>query len=423
MHLRSGKMVGSVEKRRRRRTLAAAIPDDLLISEVLVHLPAKSLARCRCVCRSWRAGIGSAAFVCRHLALSRARPPSSVLAIPREVDADDAEATSTEISFHRLPLPRPRRTTTEADLILEKAWPEGITRIISPTHCDGLVAIATTTDRVFVCNPATGEFVALPLGTHNAQLDRREIVAPPVALGFDRWRNSYVVARYFYRAYGRMFYDEVTGEWSRDYDIGHEVFTLGGGGSSSCWELTQDPPHAIGVQRPMCTRRAFYWHSDGPRPRLMRFGLQDRAFQVVPRPPTTAWSALDEMACLDDGKLCYVHAAAKAEFEVWMADENGPDELQWSLRCRVKHPDPVPNCYSNFMPVVAEEEDTMVAVVGEKLCRYNAKHGSMEKVVGMERDLQYGRPDGSKYKVPTTRDSMHCVVPYFESLVSLTECM
>ncbi|CAN6343656.1 unnamed protein product [Urochloa humidicola] len=416
-------MVGSVEKRRRRRTLAVAIPDDLLISEVLVHLPAKSLARCRCVCRSWRAGIGSAAFVRRHLALSRARPPSSVLAIPREVDADDAEATSTEISFHRLPLPPPGRTTTEADLILEKAWPEGITSIISPTHCDGLVAIATTTDQVFVCNPATGEFVALPLGTHNAQLDHREIVAPPVALGFDRWRNRYVIARYFYRAYGEMSYDEVTGEWSRDYDIGHEVFTLGGGGGGNgSWELTQDPPHAVGVQTPMCTRRAFYWHSDPPRPRLLRFGLQDRAFQVVPRPPT-AWNDLDEMACLDDGKLCYVHAAEEASFQIWTADENGPYELQWSLRCRVKHPDPVPNCRSNFLPVVAEKEDTMVAVVGEKLCRYNAKHGSMEKVVDMGNDLQYGRPDGSKYKVPTTRDSMHCVVPYVESLVSLTACM
>ena len=63
-----------MEKRRRQMMAASTsiIPDDLLVSEVLIRLPAKSVARCRCVCRSWRAGIAGAAFVRRHLELSRA---------------------------------------------------------------------------------------------------------------------------------------------------------------------------------------------------------------------------------------------------------------------------------------------------------------------------------------------------------------
>ena len=222
-----------MEKRRRITGTAATIPDDLLVSDVLVHLPAKSLALCRCVCRSWHAGIAGAAFARRHLELSRARPPPlSVLVIPREIDDDDDQATTGEISFHRLVLPPPGRTiAAESDLMLEKAWPGGITRLIFPTHCDGLVAVATTTDTVFVCNPATREFVALPPGSRNAELDRLENIALPVALGFDKWRNSYVVARYFYRMYGRISYDEITGESSQDYNIGHEVFPLAGGGA------------------------------------------------------------------------------------------------------------------------------------------------------------------------------------------------
>jgi len=133
--------------------------------------------------------VGSA-FARRHLELSRARPPPpSVLVIPREVDDDDDKATSVEVSFRPLVLPPPGRTIAEADLMLEKAWPGGITRLIFPTHCDGLVAVATVTDRVFVCNPATGEFVALPLGSHNAELDHCEDFVPQVALGFDRWRH------------------------------------------------------------------------------------------------------------------------------------------------------------------------------------------------------------------------------------------
>ncbi|CAN6361459.1 unnamed protein product [Urochloa humidicola] len=293
--LPSGSTVGSDKKRR--RVLATAIPDDLLIYEVLAHLPAKSLARFRCVCRSWRAAIAGAAFVRCHLELSRARP--SVLAIPREVDAtgDGGHATSTEISFHRLPLlpPAAPSTITDAELIFEKSWPEGITRRIIPTHCDGLVAIATATDTVFVCNPTTREFVALPPGTHNELLGHGDMPpVMPVALGFDQWRNRYVLSRFFYEKQGEVYFDEATGEWTQKYAIGHEVFTLGGGSSGS-WEITQDPPYAIGIQSPICTRRAFYWQSCGPKPRLMRFSLKDRTFAVVPHPPAAGWNPLNKM--------------------------------------------------------------------------------------------------------------------------------
>ncbi|KAF8776712.1 hypothetical protein HU200_003444 [Digitaria exilis] len=348
---------------------------------------------CRCVCRSWRAGIAAAAFVRRHRDLSRARPPSSVLAIPRECDPDDRHATSTDITFHRLVLPPPGQMATEADLVLHKTWHEGITRAIYPTHCDGLVAIATATDKVFVSNPATGEFAALPLCTHNAELDHGVAKAVPVALGFDKWRNSYVVARYFYRTYGETTFDEATDEWVQDgdYDIGHEVFTLGGGGGGggSSWELTDDPPHAIEFQSPICTWRGYYWHSDMPKLRLMRFGgLRDRKFEVVPRPPTPGWSHLDSMAAMD-GKLCYVHAAADASFfQLWIADDG--QDLQWSLRCRIVH---APG-FRYFKPIIADG-DMLVVAVGETVNRYNVQNGSMEEVVDKQLRLQYRRLEGS----------------------------
>ncbi|KAL6622503.1 hypothetical protein ACP70R_032382 [Stipagrostis hirtigluma subsp. patula] len=403
---------------KRRRIMAAVLPDDLLLSEVLVHLPVKSLALFKSVCRSWRAGIADPAFVRRHLQLSRARRPPTALAIAREVDTDDGFATSGEISFHRLLLlPGPAAAPQTAELMLDKAWPEGITRLISPAHCDGLVAVATPTDSVFVCNPATGEFVALPPATHNAETDHRdELLVPPVALGFDQWRNRYVIARYFYRRYGEIFFDEETGEYTQDYDIGHEVFTLGAGGS---WERTEDPPHAVGPQRPMRTRRAFYWHADVPRPRLLRFGLQDRTFDVVPRPPT-GWNSVDAMTELDDGKLlCYVHAAGDASFQVWLADDDAPT-LRWSLRCRIDVPDASPNTVYNLMPVMAGgDEDELVAAVGNKLCRCNVRRGAMEEVVDMANELWYARQDRSK-RTYKSCISEHHLVPYIESLVSIS---
>jgi hypothetical protein len=47
-----------------------SIPEELLFSDVLARLPVKYLARFRCVCRSWRAGIADPAFVRRHRELA-----------------------------------------------------------------------------------------------------------------------------------------------------------------------------------------------------------------------------------------------------------------------------------------------------------------------------------------------------------------
>jgi F-box interacting protein len=396
------------------------IPDDILVYEVLVRLHVKSLARFRCVCRSWRAGIADPAFVRRHRELSRAKPPS-LLVIPREVDLDML-STCGEISFHRL---QPSRSA-EAELLHEqRRGAAAVTRFIRPAHCDGLVAIATKTDRVFVSNPATRKFVALPPGSHNAELDLEfemneenyDLRVPPVAIGFDRWRNSYVVARYFYRTFGEVLYDEKTGVMLAhlDYDIGHEVFTLGAGGRR--WEVTQDPPHAVGAQkRPICTRHAFYWHTDMPEPRLMRFGLRDRKFDVVPHPPAVAWTARDEMTELD-GKLCYVNNTAKDSFQVWLADDE--DALQWSPHCRID----LDNPFTYTIAPLIVDGDEMVLDGGLGLCRYDVRKRAMVgATVDLEYDLLYKRPDGTKYIDRGEPNIFYYVVPYFDSLVSPRAC-
>ncbi|CAN6352129.1 unnamed protein product [Urochloa humidicola] len=182
MHLRSGRLLGSDEKRR--RALASAIPDDLLIYEVLVHLPAKSLARCRCVRRSWRAAIAGAAFVRRHRELSRARRPSTVLAIPREVDV------------RRDQLPPPPPVTTTSGTAACSSWHPRRRRRAhlraglagghhAPHHTYQPTATAWSPSprprtRCSSPTPATREFVALPLGSHNAELEHvpRQVSEP-----------------------------------------------------------------------------------------------------------------------------------------------------------------------------------------------------------------------------------------------------
>lgn len=128
------------------------------------------------------------------------------------------------------------------------------------------------------------------------------------------------------------------------------------------------------------------------KPQLLRFGLQHRTFEVVSRPTTTAGSNhLDGMAFLD-GKLCYVHVAAKelASLHIWMANDDDEGlELEWSLLCRVDIPDPVYNLMFSDMVY--------------RCWLYGGR------IDGMAVDMQ---PDGS------CDSTVHSLVPYFETLVS-----
>jgi F-box interacting protein len=405
-------------------TAGVALPDDLIFMEILVRLPVKCLLRFKCVCRSWRARMQDAGFVRRQCDFSRTSRPPSMLVVARKNaynDEEDEELSEPEdIAFYRLrPGHKPGDFETKpAELLLDKAAcpPEaaGVTDVIHVAHCDGLVALATTTNQVFVCNPATQELVALPLGSPDVDTDK----FPSVAIGFDRSRDQYVVARYFYR---RWCYDK--SRRKLDYDIGHEVFALGGSDSWS-WELTVDPPHSIGGTPPVCVGDAFYWACDDledPCPSsLLRFGLRDRTFDdLVPCPPHFAYNpTLDHLAELD-GKLCHSNnGASLTTFEVWqLADGDDTHPAQWSLRCRI---DPGPlydegfGCYG-FQPLWAARGGMLVRVSDndEMLYWCDEKGRGVEEVLDLEVDV-----DSEHDK--ELKNHVYHVVPYRESLVPIT---
>ncbi|KAM0845146.1 hypothetical protein ACQ4PT_056559 [Festuca glaucescens] len=186
------------EKRRRITppplTAGVGLPDDLLFMEVLVRLPVKCLLRFKCVCRSWCIRMHDAGFVHLQRDFSRASPPSMLVIARKNAyeDEEDEELSEPEdIAFYRLrPGQKPGDFETKAaELLLDKAAcpPEvvGVTDVILATNCDGLVALTTTMNQVFVCNPATKELVALPLGSPDVDSDK----LPSVAIGFDRLRT------------------------------------------------------------------------------------------------------------------------------------------------------------------------------------------------------------------------------------------
>ncbi|CAL5027910.1 unnamed protein product [Urochloa decumbens] len=413
----------SEEKRRRIGAPPAAIPDDLLFTEVLPRLPIKSLVRFRSVCRAWRDAVDGGAVARRRLELT----PPAMLVIPREDWHTNLAERSSELSFYRLLLAAAdgwAPPTAAAELVLEEALPGGatVTHEVVPTHCDGLVAVATRAGVVFVCNPATRELVALPQGTPSARDDACAWGALPAAVAYDASRGSYVVARYFYREFQET--KDANGNFVQLYDIGHEVFTLGSGAGAAAggWEVTSDPPHPIAFTRPFCTREAIYWcaHADG-EDALVRFDLRDRAFDVVPPPPgADVYSGEQHVAELE-GKLYYADYVDGTGVDVWVADEVGVGRRrpEWTLRCRLDFGYGA-LCGEAVLPVADDGEEILVAVDYRKLYRYSERTKSLSLVVDMAKELVYEREDGSlMYDDGDGKLFKHHVVPYVESLVSI----
>uniref|UniRef100_A0A0D9W452 F-box domain-containing protein n=1 Tax=Leersia perrieri TaxID=77586 RepID=A0A0D9W452_9ORYZ len=400
---------------------AAAIPNDVLFSHVFLKLPVKSLLRFKAVCRSWRAAVDDPAFVRRHLELSRTaiRPPlPSLLVIPSKDDVyNDPNALFEDVNIHRL-----RLDTAETDLMVDKAFRNEIACRFLPTHCDGLVAIANETGPVFVCNPATREVVELPLGSPDAKEESYHGPDPQAAIGFDPWHNRYYVSRYFYRKYDELF-DEDAGMATLDYDIGHEIFTLGGGR----WEATRDPPRPIhsNGRTPACTGSgAIYWFLAELEPyALLKFSLRDETFDLVNPPPGCTAGVFDRDYMIGiAGQLYYVHRddqICPKNLDVWVA----ADDIE-SLRYHVDlRNDPADHLgMHGFMPVVSfgggDETTTLLFVLSRELFIYDVRTESFVKVIDAQTELRYERPDGSRYTCDPT-DTMHYVLPYVESIISI----
>ncbi|KAL6641801.1 hypothetical protein ACP70R_019982 [Stipagrostis hirtigluma subsp. patula] len=173
---------------------AADLPDDLIV-EILARLPAKSLRRFTCVSRSWRALIADPAHRARL-----AQTLSGFFVFSRPFAADARPSWG----FVGLPLAPPPGAGGEGGLALVDTalsfLPASCGEVVRLLDsCNGLLLLlcshaprSPSPPRTFyyvVCNPATGEWVALPPPSHApgqhgdpAGEDKRTSVA---ALGFD----------------------------------------------------------------------------------------------------------------------------------------------------------------------------------------------------------------------------------------------
>ncbi|XP_020162146.1 F-box protein DOR-like [Aegilops tauschii subsp. strangulata] len=145
------------------RGLAPPPESAELVREILLKLPTRDVARCRCVCRLWRGVVAEPSFSSLHA--EAAANNISVASEPLLVTVTGVPGRPDEASFSIVsslrPAPMPHRI----------AIPGGysLSNVCSGLLCfafDRTQALAYICNRagapVFICNPVTGETATVP---------------------------------------------------------------------------------------------------------------------------------------------------------------------------------------------------------------------------------------------------------------------
>ncbi|OEL26058.1 hypothetical protein BAE44_0012923 [Dichanthelium oligosanthes] len=187
------------------------------VSLPVLQLPAKSVIRCKSVCKAWFTIISSQHFIRAHLEFSKVQ--STIIVVFRTyMEWQRENMDSSFMGFYRY------LGGSKAELVHSQHITRGIGFWASPLHCDGLILVSTQNQVTVVCNPATKEFVNLPKGSDSIHKSR-------VGFGFDPCSKKYKAARFFYEM----------GNGTSETVCRFEVLTLG----TSLWRRTADPPYPI----------------------------------------------------------------------------------------------------------------------------------------------------------------------------------
>ncbi|XP_051230219.1 putative F-box protein At3g52320 [Lolium perenne] len=398
------------------------VPHELIATQILVHLPVRSLLRFRCVCKSWHHTIDNDYFIQAHL---RVRNLSLLVAPLIKNTNDDRGEEFIIAGLHRWDHKRNPGGAAAATLIHDMADYDHLPfpdkrNAHDLAHCDGLVLLPTDA-KVIVLNPATRRVLTLPSSPHSVRPPRLPAhIRGHQAFGFghDLRSSAYKVARFFYRC-DKDGYHCTTGM---------EVFTLK---TDKHWrETAVPPPYPVMAGRTATFfKGSLLWTAQAsllPNTQgFIRFNLEDESFSITPPPPTCgpgldyAASSLAELR----GELCLCvpgqRGADGSSLEMWMcADLGTNDEApRWHRRYIIRF---APFCRWRYFRLISMLDEEPVFQAGsDHLVLYGIQNGDgvFNDMVSLK-DTMYQNADN---------DSKHShmlveyidVIPYVESLVPL----
>jgi len=127
---------------------AEALPNEVVVTEILARLPAKSVGRFRCVCRGWSAMLSSDYFIDLHCQRAN-RADHHRLLLTAVGSSYDGYLYSWQLGDGAV------------EKLMRDDWLQSVVPLTKP--CRGLVLIrATDCGGYYVVNPCSGEALALP---------------------------------------------------------------------------------------------------------------------------------------------------------------------------------------------------------------------------------------------------------------------
>ena len=205
------------------------LPEEIII-DVLSRLPAKSVGRCRCVSKPWRALLSRPKFIRAHLDRSRNLGQESLIFISESqyalfsVSLDSAQQVFDEI-------------TISATKLSFADHPDSWVRVYAT--CDGLVLVGGKEHKKFVLNPVTREIREVPPSPFALDPGACFIMH---GLGYDSVSDDYkIVTLSFYDTDNDCGYDPATDDYCTEMFV--NVYSL----KSNSWRRAESSPydHAV----------------------------------------------------------------------------------------------------------------------------------------------------------------------------------
>ncbi|PWA71272.1 F-box domain-containing protein [Artemisia annua] len=348
-----------ITSRKLTATVTTNIPDDVLW-DIFTRLPAKHLARMRCLSKPWNALLSQPSFIQAHLDRSIHNNDDKILFVFDYGYPSNTQSFVTHPS--RSSILRLPNLVELPDDILSCDLSEFIGSV------NGLLCFSID-HSINIWNPslsASTTFSSITSGfdDYDDYYDRHGTV---FRFGFDPKNDDYKVVKLMY--IHDEFEDIVKGS------IKIEVYSLG----KRCWESVNGfPSHITKIydNDEICLDGHVYWRCEidpnSLRETIVSFDLGLETFYEIPLPENTQGPDVENLLGVTSNKLCLISRVPYGDCEVWVMDAkyNG-----W-----VKHQS-FPQFDGDIIPICFTPNNLFLFQVDERLALYDPDAAAVKLLI------------------------------------------
>jgi F-box interacting protein len=358
--------------------------------EILLRLPARSVAYSNLVCKQWRRLVESKSFAHSYFAHKRMENTVKIMLVGKGTGRF-RKGTGPRLFFRFSPLQNnPLTVVGNRD-----AWLD--TKVVCSKPCHGLNLLSTS-DKDYLYNPCTGYSKARSnpgtLARVPWEAPSRDVWRIPdnafvignknIGLGFNRVGQEHVavVILYYHKDFKSRDYHLTCSVWHCRRGYLHEGFV---------------PPLPVNDMPPAYVAGAFYWMSDprlGPcnEHAIVSFDIAEGAFDLIRCPQHIAeWNkrrARRVFVVELQGELCVVVADVAAdEFVVWRVEHGDQWDRAYTVRLRAS---PGYSLVSDIvLPLAVDPKDGRILLsTGRRVVFYDLGTETVEELYAADEMLR-----------------------------------